>query len=439
MSSRNKERREVRMKNAADLAEQKRGFERTEYALPEGVESFNAKVKAMEPGEKGKVVEVDFMPFICAAGNPDADEGWGYYRRRFWVHRIPTPNAPKGSPTCCEATFGRSSCRICRWLQTVANPELAKSCRSKGRYLWLLNIKPGAEPGTKENPWHVYETTDWFKNCFPGFLQDAINATGGGEDFCDLKKGLTARLLIKKQAPNEVISTSYNDVTRIDLIPRKHTYSSSLIEKAPCLDNMLIDTPSEQLEELIGGGGAVEGSKRSSGARSVKAKDSDVEPDSAMEPVNVDSDVDSQTEDSATGSDVEPEDSATEPAFVKGTFVTCKGKEYEVLKVSGDGTSLTLEDQDGKQKHVSPGDCKRVPVADKGGSDVEEDSAVEPSDVEDSADSDMDSESEDSAVDSDVEPAKKPAAAAAKRPSNNGKKPSSKQAVKPAAKKSSRK
>ena len=386
-----RERKEVRMKNAQDLAEQTREFEPTAVRLPEGVEWFS--LKALEAGERGKSIDVDFMPYIVGVGNPDADEGYGYYRRRYWVHRIPTPKAPKGVPFCCEATFGRKNCRICRWLLKVANEEMSKSCKAKGRYLWLVNSKPGTPPGEKDNPWKVYETTDWLKGQFPGILQDAINVSEGGMDFCDLKKGLTARMLVKKQEANEAISNAYNGVTRIDLIPRKHTYSSSLIQKAPCLDSMLIDTPGEELDEILGGD--EQPATRSSRA-AAKEPDSAVEP-STPEPSEPEgSSVEEPSDASASapeGSSVE-EPSTPEPApraskngkefrtFWKvGQFVNWKKKEWEIKKVSSDGTSLTIEDEDGHMKHASPSECKLVPVADAKDSDVE-DSDVEPSDVE---------------------------------------------------------
>lgn len=444
MSS-SRERREVKMKTAQDLAEQTRGFENTAVKLPEGVEWWN--VSKMEAGDRGKVVEVDFMPYIVGAGNPDCDEGWGYYRRKYLIHRIPTPKSPRGTPICCELNFGRKSCRICRWLERVANAEMAKDCKAKSRYLWIVNPQPGKEPGTKDNPWKVFESSDYNRGMgFRELMQDAINDAGdAGQEFCDLKKGMTARMTVKLQPGFGGDSKPYNAVTRISFVPRKHQYSSKLLAAAPCLDAMLIDTDAETLDELIGGGG------EEAPTKTRKSRDADAheeEQDSAVEPSDVEG---SEPKDSATGSDVssDVEDSAVEASsnghvgkFKAGDFVTYKKREYEVLKVSGDGTSLTLEDENGKQERgVDPADCKRVPVADAG-SDVEEDSAVEPSDVssdvedsavEDGSDvagSDLDEDSvvssdvEDSAVEepSDVEPTPK-------------KKASSKPAAKPAAKK----
>ena len=382
-----RERKERRMKDAQDLANQTRGFEDTDLKLPDGCEKF-----LLSKYKSGEVIAVDFMPFIVGKGNPDCDEEWIYYRRVYWTHRLPTPKAPRGQEFCCDGVFGRGRCRVCRWLEKVNNAELAKECKRKTKLLWLLNDKPGTPPG-EGNPWKVFKSNDFNRGMgFGEQMQAALKAMGSeANKFFDLKEGLTAKLTILEQPPFGPGSKPYNAVARIDFIARKYKYSSSLLEKAPCLDDMLVDTEDDVLLPIIGDGEEPEKPARS--ARSAaKEPDSAVEP-STPEPSEAES---SSVEEPSDASASAPEGSSVEepstpepvaarngkaPAFKLGQFVTWKKKEWEVKKISSDGT-LTLEDQDGHMKHASPNECKAVPVADAG-SDVEPDSAVEPSDVED--------------------------------------------------------
>jgi hypothetical protein len=48
-----------------------------------------------------------------------------------------------------------------------------------------------------------------------------------------------------------------------------------------------------------------------------------------------------------------------------GDLVTYEGKEHEILRISGDGTSLTLEDERGREiKAVAPSECTLIKVQD---------------------------------------------------------------------------
>lgn len=56
---------------------------------------------------------------------------------------------------------------------------------------------------------------------------------------------------------------------------------------------------------------------------------------------------------------------AKEAGISAGTFVTWKGQEYEVTRVSEDGTSLTIEHENGDQERgIAPGDVEKVQTSD---------------------------------------------------------------------------
>jgi len=345
--------------------------------------------------------------------------------------------------------------------ETDKHKKFISDIKAKMRHLWLVNNKPG----DKSNKLRVFETNDWNKGMgFRELMVDAINSSEKNADFSSLKNGMTAIMTVKQQPAFGKGSKPYDAVTRIDFKARDYSYPSEMLKKNPCLDDMLIPAmPAklkgkplveftkddwelcyEELKNRFANGGVDEdeGEKeeRKPTSRGVDADDDgdtqernkkskkrqEEEDADADDSDVVDSDVaddddappakkgkkpaadddDDDGNDSATVDSDTDDPTAKERGIKVGSKVKHKrhGK-CDVLKVSGDGTSLTLEDEDGDEfSGIAPSEVELVGKkadAEDDGDDADDDADDPPKGKK--AASDDDDDADDSAVvDSDV-------------------------------------
>ena len=211
------------------------GGESTAVKLPKGMTWYKPEVG---------IHLIDFMPYIAATGNPDADEGYECEGRSFYSHRVPTDSG-KSKPYVC---IGRG-CPLCRYVQQ--NGEMAKDFKAKKRWLWIVNDKPG----DNKNPLKLYETNDWNRGQgFWDLMQDAYAELPDGVFPSNLKDGMTAKLTVKELSFSDGASSrTYSAVTRISFVKRDYDYPDGMSEKCPCLDELLIIKTAEELESIISG------------------------------------------------------------------------------------------------------------------------------------------------------------------------------------------
>lgn len=350
-SKREREQREVRKTNAKEWAEkQAQGFEPTAIKLPEGL-----KVYKLEEGTH----LFDIMPFIAGKGNKRADEGYQHFEREYAVHKIPRPDGNFDRYCCLYETFGEP-CPVCKWRnERTRDKEESDALRPQVRHLFLVNDKPG-DP---KNPFKVMDAVHYNRKLgFGEQLVTAIRATRGGENLADLDRGGKTIQVI-------VADSKYGSVSRIDLLPRDYEYPNSLLEKAPCLDDCVIKPKVSVLNNILEQGSAApENSEdeEDSDSRNGKAATSKVKAK--------DEDEDEEEEDD-DDEDSKAEPTAEDLGLEKGDVVLYKGDRCEITKVSGDGTSLTLEDEDGTvHKAIAPAKVKKVakPADDDEDEDEEE-------------------------------------------------------------------
>lgn len=398
-------------------------FEPTSVRLPEGV---HIEWYKLEVGTH----EVDFMLFNAGKGNPRADKGFATVERSYSRHTIRMPNGRFNNYVCLG-----DICPLCKHANDVMaaqGKEAAKGLWASQRHLWLLNAKPGKKPGTKDNPWKVFDTGH--RNRGVGFgelMMDAINLREDHANFAEPDCGYKVILTVKEQ---QFDKTKYNGVTRIDFEKRNYQYPEEVIDKAPCLDDMLIFMKPDDLKKVIQGGATEEDDQPYNG-------------DSYTTPVSrgASSDEEETEEEEEDEDDTEDMTTAEEKGITKGCQVIYKGKTWTVTKVSGDGSSLTLQDEEEDEKRgVAPGAVELVkktkpgkkPVArdpdpeddgedlDLDDSDLEEEDDEEPvaqksgkktlpDDDDDLDDSDLEEEEEEPAP---KKPGKAPAAGKKKAP-----------------------
>jgi len=320
VSRREKEKTKRRKSDAKKWARDQKTFEATCVKLPPGVEMYK-----MVPG----TVRLDFMSYVTGKGNVRADEGMVHFEREYHAHRIQTASGMR--LYCCRAaTFGKP-CPVCEWLTSHGNsdPDKAKSLRATVRHIWLVNDKPG-DP---KNPLKVLDTNHYNKG--KGFGEQIGTAIDNLEDyasFADAEGGYTLQLVIEEQT---FPGGKYNAPTRIDFIRRKYDYPDEVVENAPCLDAMLIDVGYDALVNLMETGST--------------ASESEGKSEKVTSP--------SKSEKEDDEDDDKDEVTAEEAGIEEGDTVVYDGEECEILKVSGDGTSLTLKGESGKvYKAISPGE-----------------------------------------------------------------------------------
>jgi len=387
VSHREKEKKQKRKRNVKEWAKDQDTKTRAHLKLPDGISEWRPS-----PG----VHDVDFMLFIAEDYNPQADKGEDHYERTYFVHRLPGPDG-KMQPYCCLYKNWGKVCPICKVMNdSSTNRELAKSMWTQKRHLWLINDKPG-DP---KNALQVFDTNH--QNQGKGFgelMIDLLNSLDDDVDPFDLEEGMTFRVNVKELAWEK---GKYNAVTRLDLVKRKKQYSPDLLESAPCLDDFLVEMSDEEILKLLAYG-EVDTSEtngevpKASDKSKPKAKEEDEEVD-PEDPEDEDLPPDKTI---GKGKGKNTEKTATECGIKVGSIITHpKLGECAVKKISPDGTSLTVQDEDGDlESGVAPEDCKLVPVKgktpNKPAKPAKGKGKPDPDEDEDDEDSDDDSDDED--------------------------------------------
>jgi len=298
---------------------------------PEGLNVFEGK-----PGK----YRLDFMSFIAGEGNPRAEAGEPYFERTFFVHQGIGPN--KDWHLCSARTF-KQPCPVCEHRAKLsADPEadeaLIKSLAPKERQLWL--VKDLMNDPENMLIWEVSY------HLFGKQLKDKINNSDeedGYDYFADPTEGLTMRLALQQSDKGK-----WTEAADIEFRTRREQYESGIIKEMPCLDEMLVATPYGKYKSLF-----------------LQMEDSD--------------DDEPRKEKKSGGrkprDDDEPEErpKKTRREVSVGDEVWYEGLKCEVIHVSGDGTSLTLEDSnDDIHKAVGFDDLEKPPKKSKPRREVED-------------------------------------------------------------------
>jgi hypothetical protein len=358
VSRRQKEQKAERRNSARAWAEeQSQGFEPTAVKLPNGVEFFKQE-------EGAKVV--DFIPYTVTkgsdtlGGNPRADAGFTHWERTYEVHRIPGSGQFANAYCCRKACFGKK-CPACEWLQANgrnADEELVRQIKNQRRHLMIVNPKPGK----KDTKLMVFDCNHFNRKLgFGEQLVEAINAQFDEDDphFTDLKAGRKVRF---------VIEGKYKQVPRVDFQPRSYEYPESILEHGIDLDECLIDAGYAKMQEALDGGVSEETSSERNDEdeeeertprKGKKAKEE--EPDEDEEEPDEEPDESEEEEDEPTpakkksskGKKADP--TADDLGLEVGMTVAYEDMECKIVKVSPDGTSLTLKDDEGElHKAIAP-------------------------------------------------------------------------------------
>lgn len=278
--------------------------------MPEGVSPLQIK-----PGK----YRLDFMSYVVKkgknedGGNPYFEKGELAFERTFFVHRDVGPNADWH--LCAAKTLGQP-CPICEFRAKQArdpnaDEEVLKELAPKERQLWI--VKDLSDPSQLylwEYSYHLF-----------GKQLDAKIAAGDEDDgydfFADPVDGMTVRVNFEQSDRGKWV-----EATDIEFRARREKYDADIVEEMPDLDAVLFATPYDKLKRLF------------LQTDDVEDEDEDDAPKKKSAPKKT-----KATEGILT---------ADEAGLEEGDRVYYSGGVCEIIRISKDGTSLTVEDEDGE-------------------------------------------------------------------------------------------
>jgi hypothetical protein len=341
--------------------------------LPEGASFFKVK----EAGSK----RVEIIPYKVGKGNPYANEGSIHFERTFWVHRGVGANS---EDMVCNAKTFKTRCFLCEERmreekKAAPNDEVVKSLAPKERQLW--NILDHSEKDKGIQIW------DQSYHLFGKFLDEKIknaDEEDGYQYFADLESGFTLKIGCTQEKNSGYTFIKCSD---IEFKARKEALPESMLEEAYCLDELIKEVPYDLMKRTylqIGDDEEEEETskhKSNGKANSKKQKDDD---DDEEEDTDQDEDEEADDEDDDEVAEASPskaekgskkQKTAKELGLKVGDQVAYMGTEFEISKISADGTSLVLQGEDGDvERGISPSKVEKIEVAPKkGGKKIEDD------------------------------------------------------------------
>lgn len=414
---REKERREIKYASAKDRAEKhEREFEPTALNIPEGCKLFRFK--------KAGVYRLDILPYLVnkgaetPGGNPYVDEGFYAYERTYYTHRIPTPEGER--PYCCLAKNFKKKCPMCEWLNQQARRGMTWDDRKQMdcKEFQLFNVIDLDDPKAGIQVFAF----NWFE--FGKIIDAKAKSKERYREFYSLKGGYTLEVTVEEN--------DFKGRTRLKPInyefEKRDDYDNDILEKVFDLDTMPKELTYEEFSKIVNegesSGEASSNGKapaKSSAKSKAKSKEEDDDEDEDEDEDQEDEDDNDEDEEEDTADDgrkfkdverIHPkkgefkgkvkEMTAKECGISVGDFVTHpRLGECKVLKISPDGTSLTVEDEDKDvESGVAPEDCKLVPVKGKTPAKPTKGKKVDP-DEDEEEDDDSDDDDSDEGEDDD--------------------------------------
>jgi len=334
--ARSRARKRERVSARKRLETHKSGFVMTSLNVDKDVKFFKTTAAGVR--------RVDVIPYRAGKGNPVAEEGELHFERTYWSHRAIGPN---NESYVCRAKTAGLPCPVCEHrAKLAADPNgdeaLVKQLAPRERQLWNVVDVDDDDGGVQlwDISFHLF-----------GKLLDA-EITNADEDeeyeyFADLEDGYTLKLGFEEKKFGQ--GRPYYEVVTIGFKARKQGYDEDILEQVVCLDDALIIPDYDELKKIF-----------------LQMEDADDEPD---EPPK-------RRKRRAPKDEDEDEDgdllTAEEAGIAEGDLVShAKFGDCEIVRISKDGTSLVIEDDEGKShRAVAVAD---VDLVGEPGDDPEED------------------------------------------------------------------
>ncbi len=361
---REKERKQIRYTDAKKVAEQQgSGFTPTAFTVPEGMSLFRFK--------QAKTYNLDVIPYRVGKGNPRADEGMVHFERTYYVHQKIGPN--NDSIPCLTKNW-KKKCPICQYraklgMDPKAKKDVLKALEPKVRQLWIIRDRDELEKGLQLFDAAYYKS--W------GELVKAKTKAGDEKyryhHFFHLDDGMMLRVTAEEDSYE---GRKFFKPTNIEMRDRK-PLKASLLDKAPCLDDLLVEKSYKELKELF-----------------LQISDEDEEDDDEVEDGSELED-DEDSDEVEDGSEIEDPDEEEDEKPTKSKKGPTKSKKAEEDDEEEDDESESDDDdeEDPKPAKKSGKGSKKTSKKD------EEDEEDSDSDDDDDTDEDSDDEDEEESED----------------------------------------
>lgn len=237
-SEREREEREERRSDARGWADKEDSkFAPTSIKLPPGFTAIKLKPPSML---------LDIIEYRVGANNPNCDEGLLHFELTYYVHRCPSPDG--GQMYCCLWENWKEPCPICDWMRDNArtqDPQLLKDMRTNTRHLFNA-----IDLNTRDQKMQVLDANHFNRGMgFGEQLKDAIRAVPRYADFAQYNGGYSLNLTVKEQSMGG--GKKYNAATRIDFIPRDKPYTKGILDECCKLEDCRIHHTYESLRALF--------------------------------------------------------------------------------------------------------------------------------------------------------------------------------------------
>ena len=304
---------------AKKKSEQSRGFTGTTIKVPGGITFFRG-----EPG----IHEFDILPYVVKTSHsPEiAVPGEQHFERTFFVYK---GVGPSKDWYCCPFQFGNRD-PIQEYRDSAdAEPTLADALKPKERQLWLLYDRNEREEAKKLKVWD--QSYHLFGKQLEARIRNAKDSLYWDLFWSDDDAiGLTLTVAIEKSSKG-----NFNECVSIDFSPRESPIPEKIRNHGLCLDDFIVECSYEKLHAVFYGDddGIDESDESVETSQETSTEASQSEP----EPVE------------AAVAEPEPTvdvPKASDYGWTAGMDVVYQGKKCSILKISKDGTSLLLEDED---------------------------------------------------------------------------------------------
>jgi hypothetical protein len=341
---------------------------KTTINIPDGVELFIPKEKSFR---------LDVILYEAGEGNPCCEPGEWYYERTYYTHRV----GPDNKYMVCPAKTAGKPCPVCEERARIAkdpdgDEDQLKDLRPSQRQLWLVRDRDDEDAGVK-----LFDFSFWnFGRNLDDLRKEADDDEEHISDFDDPDAGAILRVKFRE-------SSGYGlEAFAIDFRPRPKGIDPELMNHGICLDDILVIPEYDALKNLFFQIDEEEEEEEEPKEKKRRSRKKKEEKEEEEEPTKV-----------AT---------ADEKDIEEGSVVTHEehGK-CEVVRISRDGTSLILEDEEG-DKHRAIGVDEVELVKEKKSKKEEEEEDDIPFDDDDD-DSDVDDSGDDEDDDEEEEEPKK--------------------------------
>lgn len=359
-SRREKEKKALRYVDAADAAEkhQKTTYE-PYFTVPEGTQLFKFA--------KAKTYRLIVVPYKVGKGNPIADEGMLYFERTVYVHGG-MGSRGQDKKICNNAVFHKR-CAVCDEMNKIRRAgkltkELWKELSEKERQLFLVIDMDEEDKGPQ-----LFETAHY--KSFGEMLKDELEGLPPGDPRRKFYRLDSKGMIVEVKCKEDTFQgRKFYKPIKINIVPREKELDVSILDEVPCLDDLIEEMDYKKMLELFNQEPEPEGDDDDENEDvSSKEEEESEEPEESSKPRQRNKpsrkteEVEEDEDDSEEGEDdeVEEEEEPTAKSLgIKvGTFVKHKKyKKCKVVHVSGDGTSLRIEDADGEiRRAIAPNEC----------------------------------------------------------------------------------